>query len=208
MRILPAGPRALLVELDGQQDARRFYAEVQRRRRAGWQPSLQDVVPAARTVLLDGLDDPARAAPELAGWPLPPVTAGSGPPAEIPTVYDGEDLGEIARVWNMTREEAVATHTGIDFEVAFCGFSPGFAYLAGLPEDLHVPRRPSPRALVPASAVALAGEYSGIYPRPSPGGWQLIGRSQVKVWDERRDPPTLLTPGMRVHFVAAGRGAT
>jgi KipI family sensor histidine kinase inhibitor len=164
-----------------------------------------DVVPAARTVLVDGLvglsaDDLADAV----------ARAGSGAPAqagdvvEVPTVYDGEDLEVVARHWDMTRDEVVTTHTGLELVVAFCGFSPGFAYLTGLPERLHVPRRDSPRSRVPAGSVAVAGEYTGVYPRPSPGGWQLLGRTDLVLWDTKADPPALLSPGTRVRFVEAG----
>jgi len=105
------------------------------------------------------------------------------------------------QVMGVTVEEAVRLHAGADYTVAFCGFSPGFAYLTGLPAELAVPRRPSPRPLVPAGAVGLAGSYCGVYPRPSPGGWQLIGRTELRVWDATRADPALLVPGTRVHFV-------
>ncbi|MGH9102021.1 MAG: 5-oxoprolinase subunit B family protein, partial [Acidimicrobiales bacterium] len=181
-RFLPVGPRALLVELEDQQAVLGLYAEIQRRREAGWPGPLTDVVPAARTVLLDGLADPARVAADIRTWLPSPAPAPTGELVEIPATYDGADLEEVARSWDMTVKEAVATHLATAFYVAFCGFSPGFAYLAGLPEDLAVPRRASPRPSVPAGAVALAGEYTAVYPRSSPGGWQLVGRTEVILW--------------------------
>jgi KipI family sensor histidine kinase inhibitor len=101
----------------------------------------------------------------------------------------------------MTVEEAVTAHTGTQFSVAFCGFSPGFAYLAGLPARLAVPRRASPRTRVPAGSVALADGWCGVYPQASPGGWALVGTTDVELFDLDRDPPALLTPGTRVRFV-------
>ncbi|MGH9054457.1 MAG: 5-oxoprolinase subunit B family protein [Acidimicrobiales bacterium] len=198
------GPRALLVELDDGQAVLDLYAEIQRKRETGWPGALADVVPAARTVLLDGLDDPARVASDLQDWRPGRTDAPSGRLVDIPTTYDGPDLEEVARRWDMTTREAVSTHVGTEFHVAFCGFAPGFAYLAGLPTTLAVPRRTTPRASVPAGAVGLAGEHSAVYPRASPGGWQLIGRTDVVLWDLEKEPPALLTPGTRVSFVEVG----
>lgn len=120
---------------------------------------------------------------------------------ELETIYDGNDLSDVARICNMSTAELIEAHTGITFISAFCGFSPGFAYLAGLPEKLQVPRRDNPRTSVPAGSVALAGEFSAVYPRSSPGGWQIIGRTEAPLWDPSRTPATLLQPGTRVRFV-------
>lgn len=207
MRTLPAGPDALLVELDDTAQAEAFYAEVLRRTTAGEFPAARDVVPAARTVLLTGLDDPAHTAREVASWQVPPAPPRTGPQVEIAVRYAGPDLEEVARAWDMTRSQVVATHTGTEFRVAFCGFAPGFAYLTGLPEELRVPRRATPRTAVPAGSVALAGPYTGVYPRSSPGGWQLIGSTDAVLWDTARDPAALLAPGTRVRFTEAGGGA-
>ena len=124
---------------------------------------------------------------------------------EVPVVYDGEDLEDVARLTGLSREEVVAAHTGQLWRVAFGGFAPGFGYLVGEDDRLHVPRRAEARTRVPAGAVGLAGEYTGVYPRESPGGWQLIGRTELRLFDLDRDPPALLRPGARVRFVEVGR---
>lgn len=207
MRILPAGPHALIVEVEDQKAVLALYAEVERRRQIDWPwPQPIDVVPAARTVLIDGLADPEPVAAAIKDWKLGDPLAPDGPLIECPVLYDGPDLQEVARHWGMSEREAIATHTATEFYVAFCGFAPGFAYLAGLPPELSVPRRPSPRPRVAARSVALAGEYSAIYPRPSPGGWQLIGTTPLRVWDTEQDDPALLKPGTRVRFVEASGG--
>ena len=197
MRVLPCGPSAFLLEVD---DVPAAYAAVTAAlQRTG--ASAVDVVPAARTVLVDGLS--GLTADELAEALVTPTGSASTARVEVvevPTTYDGEDLEVVARHWDMTRDEVVATHSGTDFTVAFCGFAPGFAYCSGLPSRLHVPRRDSPRSRVPAGAVGLAGEYTGVYPRASPGGWLLLGRTDLVLWDSDADPPALLTPGTRVRF--------
>ncbi len=117
--------------------------------------------------------------------------------------YDGPDLGDVARLTGLREGEVVAAHTGTEWRVAFGGFAPGFAYLMGGDPRLWVPRRESPRTRVPVGAVGLAGEFSGIYPRESPGGWQLIGRTELPMWDLDRDPPALLAAGTTVRFTRA-----
>lgn len=204
MRTLPAGPDALLVELADTAAAEAFYAEVVRRTAAGEFPAARDVVPAARTVLLTGLADPARTAREVRAWRVPPAPPREGPLVEIAVRYAGPDLEVVAQAWDMTVRQVVAAHTGTEFRVAFCGFAPGFAYLTGLPERWGVPRRAAPRTAVPAGSVALAGPYTGVYPRSSPGGWQLIGTTDAVLWDTAREPAALLTPGTRVRFTEAG----
>ncbi|MGK5628876.1 5-oxoprolinase subunit B family protein [Streptomyces sp. URMC 123] len=205
LRTLPVGPHALLVELDTAEQVEALHAELLRRRAMGALPAVRDIVPAARTVLLDGLSDPRALAAELRDWDVPPLPAEAGDEMEIPVRYDGPDLAEVASLWG-TDEEGVARIVGeTSFRVAFCGFAPGFGYLTGLPENRHVPRRSSPRTAVPAGSVALAGEFAGVYPRPSPGGWQLIGRTDAVLWDPDREPAALLTPGTRVRFVRDAR---
>ncbi|MFD6528883.1 allophanate hydrolase subunit 1 [Streptomyces sp. NPDC060184] len=210
-RVLPVGRDALLVELDSGEAAEAFHAEVLRRRDRGELPPVREIVPGARTVLLDGIGaaGPDRLARELAGWTVRPLRRADGPAVEIPVVYDGPDLDEVAALWGVPPGEVAAVHSGTAFRVAFCGFAPGFGYLTGLPERLRVPRRATPRTRVPAGALALAGPYTGVYPRVSPGGWQLIGRmpDPARLWDPARDPAALLVPGARVRFVPVETGS-
>jgi KipI family sensor histidine kinase inhibitor len=168
-----------------------------------------DIVPGARTVLL-GLADPGyqrTSRAQLAGIALPrPAECSETAVADvvIEVVYDGADLNEVAGRLDMTVVEIIEAHTATPWRVGFGGFAPGFAYLVGGDARLNVPRRPEPRTRVPAGSVGLAGEFSGIYPRESPGGWQLIGRTEAVLWDIERVQPALLRPGMWVQFRAAG----
>ncbi len=201
MRFFPVGASALLVELDHPDAVLGLHAEIERRRAQGWGPSLTDVVPAARTILLDGVADLDAVAGELSGWVIPAAVPPDGPIVEIPCSYAGADLATVAALWRVSEAEVARIHSGVAYRVAFCGFAPGFAYLSGLGEELAVPRRTSPRTAVPPGSVALASTYTGIYPRSSPGGWQLIGHTEAKIWDPDRQPPALLSPGTRVKFV-------
>jgi KipI family sensor histidine kinase inhibitor len=196
MRFLSAGRNALLVELDSQAAVRALYAELRRRA----PPGVTEIVPAARTVLLIGSGLDALKA-ELPGWPLPAVPEETGALVEIPVHYDGPDLAEVAALSGLSVAEVIRLHHTATFTVAFCGFVPGFAYLTGLPAALQLPRRRQPRTRVAPGSVGIAGEYSAIYPRATPGGWQLIGHTDVNVWDAVRQPPALLVPGTRVRFV-------
>lgn len=194
------GDRALLLDLESIEAVIGRYDAL----RADPPPGVTELVPAARTLLV-AFDPRATAADRLAA-DLAARPAGAGERAaagvvEVPVRYDGADLADVARITGLAEEEVVRRHAGADYTVAFCGFSPGFGYLTGLPPELHLPRRDTPRTKVPAGAVAIAGEYAGVYPRPSPGGWQLLGSTDVVVWDLDRDPPALLTPGTRVRFV-------
>ncbi|MEI5009993.1 allophanate hydrolase subunit 1 [Streptomyces sp. PmtA] len=206
MRLLPVGERALLVELGSGEEAEALHAELLRRRAAGTLPPVREIVPAARTVLLDGVEEPERLAAELPRWSVPPLAAGSRAVTEIPVRYDGPDLEEVAALWGVSAADVAAVHAATEFHVAFCGFAPGFAYLTGLGEEFAVPRRVTPRTAVPAGAVALAGTYTGVYPRSSPGGWQLIGTTDAVMWDSAREPAALLSPGARVRFVPEAEG--
>lgn len=200
MRVLPYGDRALLVEVDGP-DA---VAGVRRALEAAPLPGQRELVPAARTVLVV-LDRPPTELDASVLLRLPVIDegpAGDAPLVTVPVVFDGPDLADVARLSGVP--DVVAALTGLEFTVAFSGFAPGFGYLTGLPEELHVPRRETPRTRVPAGAVALAGPYAGIYPRSSPGGWQLVGRTDAVLFDVDRDPPALLAPGARVRFTEAG----
>lgn len=191
------GDDALLVEVADHHAALALYRAA---RESG--AAVRDVVPAARSVLLDGVADLDAVERDLRTWEHAAAHA-EGPVVEVPTVYDGPDLEEVARAWEMTTAEVVATHTGLEHEVAFCGFSPGFAYCAGLPEHLAVARRHDPRSRVPTGSVAVADRWTGVYPTASPGGWQLLGRTDLVLWDPERDPPATLAPGTRVRFVVA-----
>ncbi|WP_239144620.1 allophanate hydrolase subunit 1 [Streptomyces sp. SID14515] len=211
---MPAGPHALLVELADGEHAEAFHAELLRRRERGELPAVREIVPAARTVLLDGIEESTpgardRFARELVSWRIPPPRRAGGDTVEIPVVYDGPDLDEVAALWGVPAAEVGVVHSRTAFRVAFCGFAPGFGYLTGLPEPLHVPRRTTPRTRVPAGAVALAGPYTGVYPRPSPGGWQIIGRTPDPgaLWNPGRERAALLEPGAPVRFVAVEEGA-
>jgi KipI family sensor histidine kinase inhibitor len=200
MRVLPSGSTALLVEVDGLDEVLGLYAALTAEPVEG----VVDVVPAARTVLL--VTDPevtTLAAVEQAVRRTPPRTGRreGGELVELPVVYDGADLDDVAVHLGVDPGEVVRRHTGTEWTVAFCGFAPGFGYLTPDGEPWHVPRRDSPRTRVPPGSVALAGEFSGVYPRESPGGWQLVGRTDVPVFDVDRDPAALLRPGVRVRFV-------
>ncbi|MFC5219363.1 5-oxoprolinase subunit B family protein [Streptomyces coerulescens] len=203
MRVLPVGDEALLVEVSSDEQARALHTELLRRRSEG-ALSVREIVPAARTVLLDGLTDPARLATELTTSEVPPVPPRARETVELPVRYDGPDLADVAAHWGVSAREVARIHAGTEFSVAFCGFAPGFGYLTGLPPHYDVPRRATPRTSVPAGAVALAGPYTGVYPRSSPGGWQLIGSTDAVLWDHTRVPAALLSPGTRVRFVPVG----
>jgi KipI family sensor histidine kinase inhibitor len=191
------GGTALLLEVD---DVPAWTAALIRRRDAG-ELIVDEIVPGARTVLLDGVAAPAVLAATIGTWPRPSsVPATIGRVITIPTVYDGPDLDAVAERWRMTTDAAITMHGRIEFRVAFFGFAPGFAYLSGLPDALAVPRHATPRTRVPAGSVALADTYAAIYPGASPGGWQLIGHTADVLFDVERDPPAALAPGDRVRF--------
>lgn len=203
MRIRPVGWHALLLDCDDPGEVEAWRAELWHRRAAG-ELDAAEIVPAAATVLLDGVPEPVVTAARIAGWTPRPVAATAATAGvEVPTVYDGEDLPVVARHWGVTVPEVVRRLRRTEFRVAFCGFAPGFAYLTGLPPRCAVPRLPSPRTRVPAGSVALAGPYAGIYPTASPGGWLLVGRTDLPLFDVHADPPARLTPGTRVRLVAA-----
>lgn len=201
MRILPSGDHALLVELDNLDQVLGYYTALA----ADPPADVVDIVPAARTVMvsttgnLDVLIRALQAVEPLSG------SQAAGDLIEIPVTYDGEDLAEVADLLDCTVDELITRHTSDEWTVAFCGFAPGFGYLTGA-QVWEIPRRKSPRTKVPTGAVALAGEFSGVYPRESPGGWQLIGRTDLKIFDQEREPAALFHPGRRVRFVDAGRG--
>ncbi|MFL0358897.1 allophanate hydrolase subunit 1 [Curtobacterium flaccumfaciens] len=175
-------------------------------------PGLTEVVSGARTLLLrfdPTTTDAGRLRSELTQVsPVGPVSATleahDTEPLVIPVTYDGEDLDAVTELTGMRRDELVAWHTGQLWTSAFCGFAPGFSYLTGSDRPLDLPRRSTARTAVPSGAVALAGEFSAVYPRTSPGGWQLIGRTDVPMWSLDRTPPALAPAGTLVRFVVAG----
>jgi KipI family sensor histidine kinase inhibitor len=189
MNILRAGDRAWLIEVDDNAAARRLARHLQGR-------GFEDVVPGHRTVLVIGDVDPAGLHD---GHELHEL---EGALHEIPVTYDGPDVEEVAALTGIDADEVVTRHCAPIYTVAFLGFVPGFPYLVGGDPTLEVPRRSDPRVRVPAGSVAIAGPYSGIYPRESPGGWRLVGHTTVEPFDAERRPPALLAPGDRVRFVA------
>lgn len=199
MRWRRAGRSAVLVEVDGLDRAVGLHTAL----RLSPLPGVVDLVPAARTVLVI-FDPTAVTADDVMGEigqrEIDPATTPDGPLVEVPVVYDGADLSEVAETAGLSVREVVDRHLAPEYRVAFCGFAPGFAYLSGGDPDLRVGRRSSPRTAVPAGSVGLADEFTGIYPRQMPGGWQLIGRTEVTLWDLDRDAPALLPPGTRVRF--------
>jgi KipI family sensor histidine kinase inhibitor len=185
------GERAALVDVDSalQAAALADWARV-----AGVQA--EEIVPAARTVLFDGVDV-RRLEEALAGW-RPRSATVAGAFVEVQVRFDGPDLADVAGRWGVSEDEVVGRLTSYELVSAFCGFAPGFAYLAGLPEELAVPRLATPRERVAKGSVGLAGAWCGIYPRASPGGWRLVGHTDAALWDVDREPPALLAPGTRV----------
>ncbi len=201
--VVPVGDRALLAEVASAEDATAVYAAARR-----LDLDVAEMVPAARTVLFDGVPDVEALSRLLLRLELPVATtppsaaARPAPVVEVPTTYDGPDLPDVARAWDMTAAEVVRTHTATAFVVAFCGFAPGFAYCVGLSPERAVPRLATPRARVPAGSVGLAGEFTGVYPTASPGGWRLVGRTDLTLWDPGASEPATLSPGTRVRFRA------
>jgi allophanate hydrolase subunit 1 len=128
----------------------------------------------------------------------------AAPVVELPVRYDGPDLAEVAALTGLTVDEVVRRHLASRCTVAFGGFMPGFAYLTGLDPSLHVPRRDTPRERVPAGAVAVAGEFTAVYPAATPGGWRILGTCDLTLFDVHRTPPALLVPGAAVRFVREG----
>ncbi|MET0456327.1 MAG: allophanate hydrolase subunit 1 [Mycobacterium sp.] len=208
-RIHDYGDQALLLEFEGTGEVLAWTEALRQADLLG----VLDIVPASHTVLLK-LAAPryrdrtrvrlGKLRVERPAVDVEAVPTGRPADVTIDVVYDGEDLAEVTRLTGLSTDEIVAAHTAAPLRVGFGGFAPGFAYLVGGDTRLHVPRRAEPRTRVPVGSVGLAGEFSGVYPRESPGGWQLIGRTDAVLWDVDRDPPALLTPGATVQFLAIG----
>lgn len=203
MRVLPCGDRALLVEFDALTGARSAHTLWS----AAAPPGVIELVPAARTVLVR-LDPAVLGVGAAEQWlaahdPGETVELPTAGLVTLPVIYDGDDLAVVGEAWGCSPDAVADRHAATAWVCAFIGFAPGFPYL--VPDEAPlppVPRRATSRPQVPAGAVALAAEYCGVYPRVSPGGWQLIGRTDTVLWDADRASPALVTPGTRVRFVA------
>jgi KipI family sensor histidine kinase inhibitor len=198
MRALPCGPGAILAEYDSLSEV---MAVDDALRQSGLE-GIDDVIPAARTVLVTYHDVDRRALDTL----LVPGAMGprpEGPLVEIAVVYDGIDLDDVAAATGLSTEQVIETHSSVTYSAAFLGFTPGWAYLVGLPAQLHLPRRSTPRTAITAGSVAIANEFTGVYPTVSPGGWHLLGHTTETMFDVDRDKPSLVMAGDRVRFVRA-----
>lgn len=172
-------------------------------------PGVQLTIPAVSSVLLpfDPLRTSHAALERAARALLPTIAPLSATPVrivEVPVRYggvDGPDLVEVAAQLGLTAQQVVAAHCAPVYRVLLIGFAPGFPYIGPLPAQLYLPRRATPRSVVPAGSVAIAVEFSGIYPAALPGGWHLIGRTSLRLFDPASDPPTALVPGDGVQFV-------
>lgn len=204
MRVLPCGDRALLVEFDSLELVLGAHA----RWSAAPARGVVELVPAARTVLVR-IDPSETGLAAVEHWvsehPPQPLALADGDIVTVPVAYDGDDLASVAEAWECSAEKVIALHSTIEWLCAFIGFAPGFGYLVpapGQPALPPVPRRATSRPRVPAGSVALAAGYCGVYPRESPGGWQLIGRTSIELWRDDADRPAVITPGTRVRFEA------
>ncbi len=206
MRFLPVSLTTILVELADLDQTLALFASLE----ADPIDGLEETVPAARTLMIRFRPETITAqalAANISTRDLSAKIAPSDKLVEIPVQYNGEDLADVAELTGLSIDEVIQRHTNSEFTVAFCGFAPGFGYLVGGDPALHVPRRQSPRTRIPAGSVALAGAFSGVYPQNSPGGWQIIGTTPLKMWDIEREPGALFQPGYRVRFVDMAKGA-
>ncbi len=206
VRVLPLRPGTLLLELAGLEETLSLYDAFQQSPVAG----VLEIVPAARTLMIafDALVLDQSQLLQAVGERLGKErSVGAAETVDIPVHYDGEDITDVAELLGCSVAEVVRRHTEAEYTVAFTGFAPGFAYLSAPGVGLLVPRRTSPRTVVPAGSVGLAGEFSGVYPKASPGGWQLIGRTSLAMFDLSRDPAAILRPGLRVRFLDSARSS-
>jgi KipI family sensor histidine kinase inhibitor len=207
MRFLPVSLTTILVELADLDETLALFASL----KAEPVDGIEEMVPAARTLMIRFRPEKVSSAVLAARIGTRDLSAKIVPSehlVEIPVRYDGEDLGDVAELTGLSVEDVIRRHTESEFTVAFCGFAPGFGYLVGGDPALTVPRRKSPRTRIPAGSVAIAGAFSGVYPQASPGGWQIIGTTPVKMWDIDRDPGALFQPGYRVRFVDMAKAGT
>jgi KipI family sensor histidine kinase inhibitor len=195
MRRRPYGPDAWLA------DAVESPAAWAEALRAMDIPGVEEIVPAESTVVVRCTRDRHEAIGDLLDRVVPAErTIGAATPLTIDVVYDGPDIAELASTARISVDDVIRLHATGSYEVAFCGFSPGFGYLRGIDRRLHVPRRSTPRISVPAGSIGVAAGYTCVYPSPSPGGWYLIGHTTATLWDADRDPPSRLLPGRAVRF--------
>ncbi|WP_085165981.1 urea amidolyase family protein [Gilliamella bombi] len=208
MRFLPVNIDAFIVELNSLEQTMAL-TDVLQGVIANWH--INEIIPAARTLLIRYNPIVTNAnilAEQIAQLDISASVMQSGEQVTIPVRYNGEDLPQVADYLGITVAEVIARHTDNEYQVAFCGFAPGFAYMVSKTAQLNVPRRSSPRVRIPAGSVALAGEFSSVYPQASPGGWQLIGITDTAVWDIYRDEPALFKPGTRVNFIDVSQSKT
>ncbi|MBG5918691.1 5-oxoprolinase/urea amidolyase family protein [Providencia stuartii] len=208
MRFLPVNLSAFMIELHSLEET---MALTHLLRNRAHKLAIEEITPAARTVLVrfnSMLTNIDKLIDQIGRLDISATELKSGPLVTIPVHYNGEDLADVAEHLGTSIEDVIRRHTENEYQVAFCGFAPGFAYMVAKNAQLNVPRRPSPRIRIPAGSVALAGEFSSVYPQASPGGWQLIGVTETAVWDLYREEPALLKPGYRVNFVDAARAET
>jgi KipI family sensor histidine kinase inhibitor len=195
----------VLIEVDSLDEVDAVRAALAGAAESGRLPGLAELVPAARTVLAamrPGSNGLAALREVLAGIDVTASIGRDSREVVLPVNYDGPDLELVADTAGIGVAEVAALHSGVEYSVAFSGFAPGFGYLVGLPDVLCQPRLDRPRTKVPAGSVGIAGEFTGAYPRSSPGGWRLIGRTDAVLFDSHRDRPALLSPGDRVRFEA------
>ncbi|HEV3355195.1 MAG TPA: allophanate hydrolase subunit 1 [Pseudonocardiaceae bacterium] len=205
MRLRRCGSDAVLIEVDSLDEVDAVRAALAGAAESGRLPGLAELVPAARTVLAamrPGSNGLAALREVLAGIDVTAAIGRDSREVVLPVYYDGPDLELVADTAGIGVAEVAALHSGVEYSVAFSGFAPGFGYLVGLPDVLCQPRLDRPRTKVPAGSVGIAGEFTGAYPRSSPGGWRLIGRTDAVLFDSHRDRPALLSPGDRVRFEA------
>lgn len=213
IRLEPAGAEALLLVLAEQPDAQLplRIAVLAERIRDEMGELLTDLVPGWTSLLLhydllrtNHRELAERLTPLLERWLSEPLSAHGGRLYEIPILYNGEDLSEVARLCRLSATQVIELHAAIEYRVGAIGFAPGFAYLGELDPRLALPRRATPRTAVPAGSLAIAERQTAIYPQCSPGGWHLIGRCPWRLFDLERTPPSPLALADRVRFRSIG----